>query len=102
MVIVTGSKKTETIDVTDALETIEEEEDGEPGSMTKSPKLLRRSAAAKTMKSPKLMMKSPLIRKKRLDSEEMEFVSVGRKPKRMPSSSRGSGHRVIWHSSMKS
>ncbi len=83
MVIHTGSKKTETIDATPALETIAEAE--KPGKgMSKSPALV---------KSPRLM-KSPLLPRA---TEEMEFVSVGRKP-RLPST-RGSGHhRVIWTS----
>ncbi|KAL7526637.1 hypothetical protein ACHAWF_001859, partial [Thalassiosira exigua] len=64
MVIWTGSRKTKTIDATDALQ--KEMDDPTPA------------------KSPKLM-KSPIVARKRPEAEEeMEFVSVGRKP-RMPS-----------------
>lgn len=89
MVIYSGSKSTETIDATDALGKFGNDEvEGKP-KITTSPRLTK-------MK----MMHSPLISKNQRNAEEMEFVSVGRKTKTPPESSR-SEQRVVW-SSMKS
>ena len=49
---------------------------------------------ADVTKSPR-MMRSPLIVNS--ETEEMEFVSVGRK-RRMPSTGGDAGHRVVWSS----
>ncbi|KAL7543009.1 hypothetical protein ACHAXR_012308, partial [Thalassiosira sp. AJA248-18] len=79
MVIWSGSRTTETIDATDALHEIESE--AETPKLTKSPRL----------------MKSPLVvNKQRKESEDMEFVCVGKKAK-MHSAGRDE-QRVIWSS----
>jgi len=78
MVIRSGSRKRETIDATDALQQFEADE-VKTTDVTKSPR----------------MMRSPLIVNS--ETEEMEFVSVGRK-RRMPSTGGDGGHRVVWSS----
>ena len=88
MVIYTGSKKTETIDATDALQQFEEDKTNTSDITTRSSRLLKKS-----LKSPR-PMRSPLVTNKLRDVEEMEFVSVGKKSK-IPST-RGSHGRVIW------
>ena len=89
MVIYTGSKKTETIDATDALQQFEDDKLETSDITTKSPRLLKGSL----MKSPRLM-RTPLVVNKLRDVEEMEFVSVGKKSK-IPSTREKNG-RVIW------
>jgi len=81
MVIRTGSKKSDMIDATKALQHFEEDE-------------LNRSLKKNDMQSPKLM-RSPLIVNKQ-DVEDVEFESVGKKTR----TTGGSGSRVVW-SSMK-
>lgn len=98
MVIWSGSKKTETIDATDALQQFDDDDDKTNGQELAKSDLLRRSH----LKSPRLM-KSPLLRSparlnKQQEADEMEFVSV-RRNARMPSTG-GDAQRVVW-SSMK-
>lgn len=80
MVIRTGSKKSEMIDATNALQHFEEDE------LNRSVKKIH------NMQSPKLM-RSPLIVNKQ-DVEDVEFESVGKKTR----TTRGSGSRVVWSS----
>lgn len=86
LVISSGSRKTETIDATDALQHEVEQLDDSPTTLKKS----------SLMKSP-VMMKNPLIVKKQNSIEEMEFECVGRKPIMHPTDE-DAGHRVIWGS----
>jgi drug/metabolite transporter (DMT)-like permease len=101
LVILSGSKKTETIDATKALHTVNEEliVEGKPG-------LLRRSSMS--TKTPTLkrsvVLRSPtrhMIRKDRANTgdESMEFVFVGNKSRgdTAISSLRDSRHKVAWN-----
>ena len=81
LVILSGSKKTERIDATNAFQTEVE-----------SSEVIRRSPML--LKSPRLL-KSPLIGNK---EDGMEFVRCGRKAR--IGADEGAGQRVVW-SSMK-
>lgn len=84
MVIWSGSRSTETIDATDALQDMENE--------VVDPKGMKNSL----MRSPRLM-KSPLIVSNQNGAEEMEFVSVGRKTQ-MQSTATDATQTIIWSS----
>lgn len=88
MVIWSGTRKTETIDATEAIQQDDNPETATGPGLTES----------HLMKSPRLM-KSPLIVNSHHETDEMEFISVKRKPV-MGSNGGDAGQRVVW-SSMK-
>jgi hypothetical protein len=106
MVISSGSKKTESIDATEALHTIEEEYGPDKHELKKSSMLTRSPMLAKnsiTMKSP-LILKSPANArhptkqrgKDWVANEEVEFVSVNAKSRAYSMGGDGN-HRVVWN-----
>ena len=91
IVIWSGSRSRETIDATDALKDIEDD-------VTVTSNLMKNPLLRGSMKGSKLM-KSPLIMGKRREAtDEMEFVSVGRKPLMQSNSGNAAAETVIWGS----
>ena len=98
LVISSGAKKTESIDATGALHTVDTETDG--NGMTKSSMMLK-SPLVTTQSSMKLKSSTKHMREKVDDLiEEVEFISVSGRHRALTASSAGGGDAeptVIWN-----